>query len=74
MPTKTVLLKMVEAFGTGDVARVDHFVSPDYVDHQGLGDGEVRGASGFANLVQVARRAVAGLEVRIEDVITEPSR
>jgi hypothetical protein len=53
MPTKTVMLKMVEAFGTGDVARVDQFVSPDYVDHQGLGEGEVRGASGFANVVQV---------------------
>lgn len=74
MPTKTVMLKMVEAFGTGDVARVDLFVSPDYVDHQGLGEGEVRGASGFANVVQVARRAVSGLEVRIEDVITEDDR
>ena len=74
MPTTTVLLKMVEAFGTGDVARVDQFVSPDYVDHQGLGEGEVRGASGFANVVQVARRAVSGLEVRIEDVITEDDR
>jgi predicted ester cyclase len=74
MPTKTVMLKMVEAFGTGDFARVDQFVSPDYVDHQGLGEGEVLGASGFANVVQVARRAVSGLEVRIEDVITEDDR
>jgi predicted ester cyclase len=74
MPTKTVMLKMVEAFGTGDFARVDQFVSPDYVDHQGLGEGEVLGASGFANVVQVARRAVSGLEMRIEDVITEDDR
>jgi predicted ester cyclase len=74
MPTKTVMLKMVEAFGTGEVARVDQFISPDYVDHQGFGEGEVRGASGFAKVVHVARRAVAGLEVRIEDVITEDDR
>jgi hypothetical protein len=45
MPTKTVMLKLVEAFGTGDVARVDQFISPDYVDHQGFGEGEVRGAT-----------------------------
>ncbi len=58
-------------FATGDTARADAVFSADYLDHQGLGAGDMIGPEGFRRVVQVARQAYALLDVRIEDVLVD---
>jgi len=69
-----VLSTMVAAFDTGDVDGVAEYVDALYVDHQGLGGEEVRGAEGFARVVAVARGSYETLTVSIEDLIEEGDR
>jgi predicted ester cyclase len=65
---------MVEMFNTGDVAAAASVVSLDYVDHQGLGTGEIVGVEGFCHVVRVARSAFISLDVVIRDLIAEDDR
>ena len=63
-----VLRAMVEMFSTGNVSSVGDVVAADYLDHQGLGGNEVRGADGFVHVVTVARQAYSELNVEVVDV------
>jgi predicted ester cyclase len=69
-----VLRSMVEMFDTGDVGAAASVVSTDYVDHQGLGAGEIIGVQGFCHVVSVARGAFASLDVAVEDLIAADDR
>ena len=55
---RAVMRSMVAMFDTGDVGAAASIVSPDYVDHQGLGTGEIVGVDGFCRVVSVARSRV----------------
>jgi predicted SnoaL-like aldol condensation-catalyzing enzyme len=69
---KSVMRKMVEIFATGNLETLDSVVSTAYVDHQGLGDLEVRGPEGFRRLVMAVRAPhKKDVWVRIEDLIGE---
>lgn len=69
-----VLRRMIEAFSSGDVAAVPEFVSPKYVDHQGLRGIDIRGQEGFARVVSTARRDYASLRVVVQDLFGEGDR
>jgi predicted ester cyclase len=69
-----VMRSMVEMFDTGNVGPAASVVSPDYVDHQGLGTSEIVGVEGFCRVVSVARNAFISLDVVIDDLIVEDDR
>ena len=66
-----LMRRMVEVFNTGDTSVVELVVSPNYVDHQGIGGAEVFGADGFANVVTLARQAHPQFRVEIRELNTE---
>jgi predicted ester cyclase len=71
---KFVMRAMVEMFDTGDDGRAEAIVSAHYVDHQGLGTGEILGVDGFRHVVRVARSGYTELDVVIEDLIADGDR
>ena len=71
---KTLMRGMVSIFGTGDVSNVESIISEDYLDHQGLGEGEMHGPASFRQVVSAARAAYKNLEVEIQDLIVEGDR
>lgn len=66
-----VMLAIVQMFATGDLTDVMSTVSFNYLDHQGLGAGCVRGADGFSQVVRVARSEFISLGVSVADLIAE---
>jgi predicted SnoaL-like aldol condensation-catalyzing enzyme len=73
--SKAVMRKMVEMFATGDLAELQSVVSPEYLDHQGLGDREIHGPEGFRRLViAIHRHPNTAVRVSIEDLIGEGDR
>ena len=69
-----VLSAMVRAFDSGRVDDVAAFVDDEYIDHQGLRGQQVKGVSGFAQVVDTARRGYEDLTVIIEDLIEAGDR
>lgn len=69
-----VLRAMTAAFATGRLDAVDSFVDDKYLDHQGLGGVAVHGPSGFAHVVETARRAYTHLDVSVEDIFASGDR
>jgi predicted SnoaL-like aldol condensation-catalyzing enzyme len=65
---------MVESFSTGDVSYVAELIAPDYVDHQGIGDGALKGPEGFARAVRAARSNIHSLQVDVEDIFGTDDR
>ena len=66
---------MVAAFDSGDVRDIADLVHADYVDHQGLGDGEpTTGVEGFRHVVETARSGYTELSVTIADLIEGADR
>lgn len=51
-----VLEAMVAIFTSGDPSGAAVVVAGDYVDHQGLGAGPLRGVEGFAHVVRMNMR------------------
>jgi predicted ester cyclase len=69
-----VMRAMVEMFDTGDVEGVASIVSSEYVDHQGIGTGDIIGVEGFCQVVRIARGGLVSLDVVIEDLIAGDDR
>ncbi len=69
-----VMRAMIQMFASGELGPVTSTVAEQYVDHQGLGDGEIRGTEGFVHVVHTARRGYLELDVWAEDVIVEGNR
>jgi hypothetical protein len=68
---ETVMRTIVEIFSTGDLDAVSSVVAPGYVDHQGLGDGEITGPDGFKRVVEAARNDLADLRAIVQDFFVE---
>ena len=62
-----VMTAMVAMFASGDPSEAAEFVDVSYLDHQGLGDGPLRGVDGFAFVVRTNCASYQHLDVRIED-------
>lgn len=60
--------------GTGDLAGVAEWLSPDHVLHQSVIEGLPPGLDATLGLVRFYRRALAGFEVAIEDALGEGDR
>ncbi len=69
-----MLVRMIEMFATGDLAGASETVADDYRDHQGLDGVEIRGATGFCDVVRAARSAYMSLNVWAVDVISDRER
>ena len=63
-----IMRRMVDAFNTGDLSTVESLVSPNYVDHQGIGGSKIHGPKGFADMVESFRQARPHLNVTIEEL------
>ena len=70
-----ILLKVVEAFNTGDVSLVDSLFSTQYIDHQNDKDRPTEiqfdGPEEFKQIVAGARKHLPNLKVTIEDQILD---
>lgn len=60
--------RMVDFFNTGDLSKLASVVSTDYVDHQGVGQGPLLGADGFAGVVRLSRERHPELSVDIDEL------
>lgn len=63
-----ILTAMVAMFDSGDLTHADRVVAADYLDHQGLGQGPMRGVDGFAQVVTTNYAGDERQEVTIEDI------
>lgn len=63
-----VLKAMVAMFASGDPSDAAAIVAEDYVDHQGLGEGQLKGVEGFALVVRTNHAAYKDQEISIADV------
>ena len=63
-----VLEAMVAMFASGDPSAAATVVAEDYLDHQGLGGGLMRGVDGFAHVVRTNHAAYEHQQVSIEDL------
>jgi predicted ester cyclase len=59
---------IVDILATGDLDGVSSAVAVDYVDHQGLGDVEIRGLHGFRRVVEAVHTS-SDVRVTIEDIV-----
>ncbi len=73
-PAVKVLKAMVGMFASGDPARAATVVDEDYLDHQGLGEGPIRGIEGFAQVVRTNYAAYEHQEITIEDIFGTEDR
>jgi hypothetical protein len=59
---------IIDIFATGDLDAVASAVAEGYIDHQGLGDVEIRGPHGFRQVVEVVHKS-SDVRVTIEDIV-----
>jgi predicted SnoaL-like aldol condensation-catalyzing enzyme len=50
------------------VDAVSSVVADDYIDHQGLGESEIRGRDGFRTVVEAVQKS-SDVQVMIEDIV-----
>jgi predicted SnoaL-like aldol condensation-catalyzing enzyme len=65
--------KIVEIFDVGAVDLIPSLIAPEYVDHQGLGEQEIRGPDGFREVVEAARRHER-VHVTVVDLVADEER
>ena len=65
--------KIVEIFEVGAFDLIPAVIAPEYVDHQGLGEKEIRGPDGFREVVE-AVRLYEGVHVTVEDLVADEER
>ena len=63
-----LMRRMVDFFNTGDVSGVALVLSPEYLDHQGVGSGELVGPDEFASMVRLSREQHPQLSVEIAEM------
>ena len=69
-----VLTAMVAMFDSGDPTHADRLVAADYLDHQGLGQGPMRGVDGFVQVVATNKAGYEQQDVTIEDIFGTTDR
>jgi len=65
--------KIVEIFDVGAFDLIPSVIAPEYVDHQGLGEKEIRGPDGFREVVEAVRR-YEGVHVTVEDLVADEEK
>jgi hypothetical protein len=65
--------KIVEIIDNGAFDLIPSVIAPEYVDHQGLGEQEIRGPHGFREVVEAARRD-EGVHVTVEDLVADEEK
>jgi hypothetical protein len=65
--------KIVEIFEVGAFDLIPSVIASEYVDHQGLGEKEIRGPDGFREVVE-AVRLYEGVHVTVEDLVADEER
>ena len=65
--------KIVEIIDNGAFDLIPSVIAPEYVDHQGLGEQEIRGPDGFREVVEAARRD-EGVHVTVEDLVADEEK
>ncbi len=63
-----LMRRRVDFFNTGDVSGVALVLSPEYLDHQGVGSGELAGPDEFASMVRLSREQHPQLSVEIAEM------
>jgi predicted SnoaL-like aldol condensation-catalyzing enzyme len=63
-----VLEAMVAMFASGDPSQAATVVAEDYLDHQGLGSGPIRGVDGFVHVVRTNHAEYEHQEISIEEL------
>lgn len=69
-----ILTAMVAMFDSGDPTHAEQVVAADYLDHQGLGQGPMRGVDGFAQVVTTNYAGYEQQDVTIEDIFGTTDR
>ena len=59
-----------EVMGKGNLAVLDDFIAPNFVDHQPA-PGQEPGAAGVKQFVTAVRNAISGLQVTVEHLVAE---
>ena len=59
---------IIDILATGDLDAVSSAVAEEYIDHQGLGDVEIRGLHGFRRVVEAVHTS-SDVRVTIEDIV-----
>jgi predicted SnoaL-like aldol condensation-catalyzing enzyme len=59
---------IIGILATGDLEAVSSAVAEEYIDHQGLGDIEIRGRHGFRRVVEAVHTS-SDVRIRIEDIV-----
>ena len=59
---------IIEILATGDLDAVSSAVADEYIDHQGLGDVEIRGLHGFRRVVEAVHKS-SDVRVTLEDIV-----
>jgi hypothetical protein len=59
---------IIDIFATGDLDAVSLAVAEEYIDHQGLGDVEIRGPHGFRQVVEAVHKS-SDVRITIEDIV-----
>jgi predicted SnoaL-like aldol condensation-catalyzing enzyme len=59
---------IIDILATGDLEAVSSAVAEEYIDHQGLGDVELRGRHGFRRVVAAVRQS-SDVRITIEDLV-----
>jgi ketosteroid isomerase-like protein len=64
---------IIDIVATGDLEAVLSAVAEEYIDHQGLGDVEMRGRHGFRRVVEAVHQS-SDVRVTIEDLVAAEDR
>jgi hypothetical protein len=70
---KALTRKIVEIFDIGAFDLIPSVIAPEYVDHQGLGEQEIRGPDGFREVVEAVHRD-DGVHVTVEDLVADEEK
>jgi predicted ester cyclase len=66
--TEAAARAIIDILATGDLDAISSAVAEEYVDHQGLGDVEVRGRHGFRRVVEAVQKSPE-VRITIEDLV-----
>ena len=59
---------IIDILATGDLDTVSSAVAEEYIDHQGLGDVEIRGLHRFRRVVEAVHKS-SDVRVTVEDIV-----
>ena len=59
---------IIDILAMGDLDTVSSAVAEEYIDHQGLGDVEIRGLHGFRRVVEAVHKS-SDVRVTVEDIV-----